>query len=274
LSKDDEQRKAKEGIPRATAASAAPPARPSESTDGLWRGTYECGRNGNFKPFTLKPEVRLTAGNGTWYTTSSSAANDNTLGISVAIDGTKVRVTRRTISSGGSIASGTTADPSPLFGWLESNAILASNNKCTMVLVRDVAPVHPAIVSQPIAAAYDGHPSLPSPDGLWRGTYKCDQAAMTVAQRGAPFVIDLKLHLTNGSATWRSAGPSAINGNSFDVAVSVVRDISRVVRTAAGLQSLGARGDTLTGKYDGATINATGREGLYGRDCTLALTRS
>ena len=27
---------------------------------------------------------------------------------------------------------------SPLFGWLEGNAILASDNKCTMVLVRDV----------------------------------------------------------------------------------------------------------------------------------------
>ena len=142
LSKDDEQRKAKEGIPPATEASAAPPARPSESTDGLWRGTYECGRNGNFKPFTLKPEVRLKAGSGTWYTAYGSATNDNTLGISVAIDGTKVRVTRRTTSSGGSIASGATPDTSPLFGWLEGNAILASDNKCTVVLVRDVAPVH------------------------------------------------------------------------------------------------------------------------------------
>lgn len=271
MPKDDEQRKAKEGMPPAPEASAAPPARPSESTDGLWRGTYECGRNGNFKPFTLKPEVRLTAGNGTWYTTSSSAANDNTLGISVAIDGTKVRVTRRTISSGGSIASGTTADPSPLFGWLESNAILASNNKCTMVLVRDVAPLHAAIASQPIATANDGHPSLPSPDGLWRGTYRCDASLQFGS---SPFVIDLKLHLTNGSATWRSAGPGPINGNSFDVAVSVVRDISRVVRTAVGRQSLGARGDTLTGQYDGDTINATGRERSSGRDCTLALTRS
>jgi hypothetical protein len=136
LSKDDEQRKAKEGIAPATEASAALPASPSKSTDGLWRGTYECGRNGNFKPFTLKPEVRLKSGNGTWYTTSGSATNDNTLGISVAIDGTKVRVTRRTTSSGGSISSGANADTSPLFGWLEGNAILASNNKCTMVLVR------------------------------------------------------------------------------------------------------------------------------------------
>jgi hypothetical protein len=271
LSKDDEQRKAKEGIPLATEASAAPPARPSESTDGLWRGTYECGRNGNFKPFTLKPEVRLKAGSGTWYTAYASSGNDNTLGISVAIDGTKVRVTRRTTSSGGSITSGASADTSPLFGWLEGNAILASNNKCTMVLVRDVAPLHAAIASQPIATANDGHPSLPSPDGLWRGTYKCDQGLLTEPQLGAAFVIDLNLRLTNGSATWRTAGPSRTNGFSFDVAVSVVRDIASVARTRA--TGLGSR-VILTGRYDGATINAIGKENYSGRDCSLALTRS
>ncbi|SEP15927.1 Adenylate cyclase, class 3 [Rhodospirillales bacterium URHD0017] len=274
LSKDDEQRKAKAGIPPATEAFAALPASPSESTDGLWRGTYECGRNGNTKPFTLKPEVRLKAGNGTWYTTSASATNDNTLGISVAIDGTKVSVSRRTGSSGGSIASAASPDTSPLLGSLEGNAILANNNKCTMVLVRDGAPVHAAIASQPIATAYDGNASsLPSPDGLWRGTYKCDQGLVTETQRGAPFVIDLSLRLTNGSATWRTAGPSQANGNSFDVAVSVVRDVANVARTLAiGSSGVGSRA-TLTGRYDGATISATGKE-RSGRDCTLALTRS
>jgi len=266
MPKDDEQRKAKEDIPPAPEASAAPPARPSESTDGLWRGTYECGRNGNFKPFTLKPEVRLKAGSGTWYTAYASSGNDNTLGISVAIDGTKVRVTRRTMSSGGSIASGAPPEMT-LFGWLESNAILASNNKCTMVLVRDVTPLHAAIASQPVATANDGHPSLPSPDGLWRGTYKCGASMQTEM----PFVIDLTLHLTNGSARWRSSGPSAINGSSFEVVVSVVRDLASVARTTTS--RWGAR-DPLTGHYDGTRIKATGREGLYGRDCTLALTRS
>ncbi|GEP60144.1 peptidoglycan-binding protein [Reyranella soli] len=267
LSKDDEQRKAKQDIPPVTEASAALPANPPESTDGLWRGTYECGRNGNFKPFTLKPEVRLKAGSGTWYTAYASSGNDNTLGISVAIDGTKVRVTRRTMSSGGSIASGAPPETT-LFGWLESNAILASNNKCTMVLERDVAPVRPPVVSQPIPTAYDNHPSLPSPDGLWRGTYKCDQGLVTVRQRGAPFVIDLNLRLTNGSATWRTAGPSETNGYSFDVAVSVIRDIANIARTGLGSRV------TLTGRYDGATISATGKERSSDRDCTLALTRS
>ena len=137
-----------------------------------------------------------------------------------------------------------------------------------MVLVRDVAPLHAAIASQPIAAAYDGHPSLPSPDGLWRGTYKCDQGAMT---ERAPFVIDLNLRLTNGSATWRTAGPSRTNGFSFDVAVSVVRDVANVARTLT--TPLGSR-VTLTGRYDGATISATGKERSSDRDCTLALTRS
>jgi class 3 adenylate cyclase/peptidoglycan hydrolase-like protein with peptidoglycan-binding domain len=390
LSKADEQKKAKEGIPPATEASAAPPARASESTDGLWRGTYECGRNGNFKPFTLKPEVRLKAGNGTWYTAYGSATNDNTLGISVAIDGTKVRVTRRTTSSGGSITSGANADTSPLFGWLEGNAILASNNKCTMVLVRDVAPLEAspaqpaspqseladglwrgtyecgrngnlkpltlrpevqlkngtgtwfaisnsptndftiginisvdgagvrvtrqslnywtagghasaapllgrfegnaiqasgngctmvltrdvsparaAIVSQPLPAAYHTTSFLPSPDGLWRGTYKCEDERMF----GPPFTIGLELQLTNGSARWRTEKPDRVNGFSFDVGVSVVRDIASVARGIAFRGGLGSQA-TLTGRYDGASINARGRENPYGRDCTLALTRS
>lgn len=265
--------KAKEDIPPTVEASAAPPASPSESTDGLWRGTYECGRNGNTKPFTLKPEVRLQAGNGTWYTVYASAGNDNTLGISVAIDGTKARVTRRTTSSGGSISSSASPDTSPLLGWLEGNAILASDNKCTMVLTRDGAPVHPPIVRQPIAATYDSHPSLPSPDGLWRGTYKCDHGQAMEPHRGPPFVIDLNLRLTNGSATSRTAGPSQTNGYSFDVAVSVIRNIANVTRTlAVGSSGVGSRA-TLTGRYDGATISATGKE-RSGRDCTLALTRS
>ena len=119
LSKDDEQRKAEEDVRRRPRhLQRRLPARRNRRT-GSGEGRIECGRNGNFKPFTLKPEVHLKAGNGTWYTANASSANDNTLGISVSIDGTKVRVTRRTTSSGGSVASGASADTSPLFGWLE-----------------------------------------------------------------------------------------------------------------------------------------------------------
>ena len=271
LSKDDEQRRAKEGIPPATEASAALLGRPSESTDGLWRGTYECGRNGNFKPFTLKPEVRLKAGNGTWYTAYGSATNDNTLGISVAIDGTKVRVTRRTTSSGGSITSGANAETSRCSAGSKATPSLPATTSarwCWCGTARlSILPssANRSLRHMTVVA------SLPSPDGLWRGTYKCEQGLVTEPQRGAPFVIDLNLRLTNGSATWRTAGPSQTNGFSFDVAVSVVRDTANVARTRT--TPLGSR-VTLTGRYDGATISATGKERSSDRDCTLALTRS
>lgn len=281
LSKYDEQRKAEEDA-RATveASVASPVSPPPESTDGLWRGTYECGRDGNLIPFTLKPEMHLKGGTGTWYTTSRSWTNDQTFSVSVSIDGTNVRVTRRSDNRAAI----------PLLGQLEGNSIRASNNACTMMLVREdltagagpwevhrtaiaptAAPSTAGSVSQPISAAYNttysASRALPSPDGSWRGTYKCNAGWPT----NPPFVIDLELQLTNGSARWRSAAPSRVNGNSFDVAVSVIRDLASVVRT--GTAHIGAR-DPLTGRYDGDTINATGREWSANRDCTLALTRS
>jgi class 3 adenylate cyclase/peptidoglycan hydrolase-like protein with peptidoglycan-binding domain len=270
LASYDEQRKAAEepkgGAPVAVSATAV---RPSHvSADGLWRGTIECRRNGAF-PFTVKPEVQLKGGAGSWYGPHSSW-------IKLSTDGTNVVVTRS------SLGSSRTESATPLLGRLEGNTIRASNDVCTMALARVassavVATAPPtALVNATYGATYSdaAPPALPSPDGSWRGTYRCNASL----KMGSPFVIDLKLHLTNGSATWRSVGPGVINGHSFDVAVSVVRDISRVVRTAIGQGSLGslpgAQGNTLTGQYDGATINATGRERSSGRDCTLALTRS
>jgi class 3 adenylate cyclase len=264
LSRYDEQRKADEELRGRTTVEApvATAGPPTGSADGLWRGTYECVRNGDFFPFTLKPEIHLKGGAGTWYTTNPSWKNNKTMGISVSIDGTNVLVTRR------SVASDASASTTPLSGRLEGNSIRASNNGCTMVLVR--AQSTPPIAGQPITAAYDGTPALPSPDGLWRGTYKCEHGVSPET----PFVIDLNLRLTNGSATWRTAGPSQTNGFSFDVAVSVVRDIASVARSLAAPRTGFLSRATLTGRYDGATINATGQDKSSGRDCTLALTRS
>jgi len=275
LSKYDAQNKTEADVKVQTIAMASVPAPggpPSGSTDGLWRGIYECGRTGNFKPFALNLELHLKGGAGTWYPVNSSPTNDFTLGISVSIDGTNVLVTRRS-AAGGGLSGGAIASAAPLSGRLEGNSIRASNNACTMVLMRDVVPVQAPVVSQPIAAAYDDSPSLPSPDGLWRGTYKCERG-IEGHQSGAPFVIDLKLRLTNGSATSKTTGPSLTNGFSFDIAVSVVRDIASVARTLTVRQAgLGSRA-TLTGRYDGDTIKAAGPERPSGRDCTLALTRS
>jgi class 3 adenylate cyclase len=135
LSKVDEQKKAEEDVQTVAAVSEPPANRPPESADGLWRGTYDCSRkgNGSFMPFALEPEILLKGRTGTWYTVRPSWTNDQTLGISVSIDGTSVRVTRR--SNGGSA----NASRMPLSGRLAGNSIQASNNVCTMALMRDAS---------------------------------------------------------------------------------------------------------------------------------------
>ena len=135
LSEYDEQKKAEESVRTVAEASEPPANRPPGSADGLWRGTYDCGRqgNGSFMPFTLKPEILLKGRTGTWYMAHPSWTNDQTLGISVSIDGTSVLVTR--LNFGGS----TNASRTPLSGRLAGNSIQASNNVCTMALMRDAS---------------------------------------------------------------------------------------------------------------------------------------
>ena len=130
LSKYDEQKKEEETI-RTVAEASEPP----ELADGLWRGTYECGRTGrgNSVPFTLKPEILLKDRTGTWYMAHPSWTNDQTIGISVSIDGTSVLVTRR--SAGGSASASRT----PLLGRLAGNSIQASNDVCSMALMRNAS---------------------------------------------------------------------------------------------------------------------------------------
>ncbi len=144
LASYDEQRKAAEepkgGAPVAVSATAV---RPSHvSADGLWRGTIECRRNGVF-PFTVKPEVQLKGGAGSWY----GANGPHSSWIKLSTDGTNVVVTRS------SLGSSITESATPLLGRLEGNTIRANDDACTMVLMRAVSPVHAAIASQPIPVA-------------------------------------------------------------------------------------------------------------------------
>jgi class 3 adenylate cyclase len=133
LSKYDTQKKAAEDV-KTVAAVSEPPANPqAESPDGLWRGTYDCSSkgNGSFMPFALKPEILLKDRTGTWYAAHTSWTNDQTLDISVSIDGTSVLVTRRAVATLTANAS-----RAPLSGRLAGNSIQASNNVCTMALIR------------------------------------------------------------------------------------------------------------------------------------------
>jgi class 3 adenylate cyclase/peptidoglycan hydrolase-like protein with peptidoglycan-binding domain len=133
LAKYDEQKKAGESVRPVAEVSRPPANRLPESADGLWRGTYECGRNANSVPFTLKPEIRLKGSTGTWYMAHPSWTNDQTLGISVSIDGTSVLITRQ------SVGSSANANRTPLSGRLVGNAIQASNNVCTVELIREAS---------------------------------------------------------------------------------------------------------------------------------------
>ena len=119
---------------------ATVPDAPPSSADGLWRGTYECGRNSNYMPFTLEPEIHLKDGVGTWYTVPRSSAN-NTVGITVSVDGTHVHVSRQAVPSGGASMIGVSATIPPLAGWIEGNSIRASSRGCTMVLMRATAAI-------------------------------------------------------------------------------------------------------------------------------------
>jgi hypothetical protein len=65
-------------------------------------------------------------------TAYASWTNDQTLGIGVFIDGTSVLVTRRSVDRR-AIARGT------LLGRISGNSIQASNDVCTMELVRDAS---------------------------------------------------------------------------------------------------------------------------------------
>jgi hypothetical protein len=81
-------------------------------------------------PFTLKPEILLKDRTGAWYAAHPSWTSDQTLGINVSIDGISVLVTRRSTSSSAN------ASRAPLSGRLAGNSIQASNNVCTLALIR------------------------------------------------------------------------------------------------------------------------------------------
>lgn len=130
LSTYDEQKKAEESV-WTVAEASEPPAIP-ETADGLWRGTYECRKgDGNFVPFTLKPEILLKGRTGTWYMAHPSWTSGQTSAISISIDGTSVIVTRRSLYDSSASKS--------LLGRFFGNSIQASSTICNMELTRDAS---------------------------------------------------------------------------------------------------------------------------------------
>ena len=119
-------------------------------------------------------------------------------------------------------------------------------------------------------------PALPPPDGLWRGTYKCQQGPESPTQDNtyAEFTIDLNVPLTNGSGAWKSNGATMSNGNTFEIRLSVDANVVSAMRFFISRYNPRAQ-NTLSGQYDGNAIRANGMEqGTAGRQCTMALTRA
>ena len=52
-------------------------------------------------------------------------------------------------------------------------------------------------------AAAAGPPALPSPDGLWRGTFACSASIGSFGSETQAFTINLELRLANGSGSWK-----------------------------------------------------------------------
>lgn len=234
----------------AVATVARAPALPAVVTqglaDGVWRGTYECGRNGNFLPLLLKPEVRLRGGSGAWYTTSASPANDHMIGLSISTDGARVRVTRQSVLSW---ADAGTA----LSGSVDGNVIRASNGVCSLVLTREATP----------PAEQRGSPSLPSADGSWRGTYECGRNHNYMR-----FSLEPEMQVRGGTGTWYAAKSSPVNDHTIGIDVSVDGSNVRVKRQSIlSHTSTHATMAVLSGSFDGDTIRASNGA------CAMVLTR-
>jgi len=130
------------------------------------------------------------------------------------------------------------------------------------------------------AAAATGPAALPSPDGLWRGTFKC-QAPVGMTGTVAPeFDLPVDIQLVGGKGTWKNRSPSFNNGNTLEIRVLVEGNRAELSRFEAkdapgtGNRNLSVPG-TISGTYDGNTIAAAGRETTVGlRQCTLKLSRT
>jgi len=121
-----------------------------------------------------------------------------------------------------------------------------------------------------------GPPALSSPDGLWRGTFKCDASVGARVTATPEFALPLEMQLVGGKGAWKSPNIAESTGYTMEMRVSVVGhevQFSRFHQTVAsgGL----ATPSVISGTYDGSTITATGRETTFGyRQCTLNLRRA
>ena len=116
--------------------------------------------------------------------------------------------------------------------------------------------------------------SLPSPDGLWRGTYSCSAAIGSNQSTTPAFSFNVEVRLLSGAGSWTRIPGSDPSGTTA-IHIWVGSADARLTRDYfPGVGNSPAQ-TTLPGTYDGNTIRATGREtGSGARECTLTLTKT
>ena len=207
---DDEQKKAddeKKAAEEARARTAAAVARPTggstpSSADGLWRGTYECGRDGNTTPFTLNPAFRVINGSGTWYPATTSrnetAGRSDTMSLQISIDGPDV-IARRFRVESPNVPSATTS------GRIDGDLIRASSKFCTLSLTRDPS-------------------SAPAASSPYDGTYALTTVPITQNNSfTGPVTLTLRVMRGSGQLAISYKGCTT---SQFDVTISPAGDVS------------------------------------------------
>jgi peptidoglycan hydrolase-like protein with peptidoglycan-binding domain len=134
------------------------------------------------------------------------------------------------------------------------------------------------VPASPPVQGREGMPSLPSPDGLWRGSYACTAVSSTATL--PKYSIDLNLKIANGLSSGGGVRESKDTARTLNIEVSVNPPSVNVTRTymlGVGSSSNNpTRRVAMLGQYDGTSIRASGRlqaDGSMPYDCTLTLVR-
>ena len=236
---------------------SAAPSKAATIPDGTYRGSLAVSS----RLYSL--EVRMGNGSGTG-TVTSSACGIGRLSLSVDTSGTVIGEAQIITWSG--------------CGWGPAHITgRADGSKLLLVITglgsqggttRGEATL---ILGGPAIAAA-GPAALPSPDGLWRGTFKCDAAVGGTAY-SPEFAVPIEMHLADGKGTWKNSSPNAGNGYTQEMRISV--EGNQVQLSRFQITNVGSAPGSISGTYDGNTIAAAGREKTVGnRQCTLTLRRA
>jgi peptidoglycan hydrolase-like protein with peptidoglycan-binding domain len=285
LAKYDEQRKAEEEAKARPVVSTTPTAN-AHLPVGTYGGALQI--QGQLSRFL----VQFTNGGGTG---TVSHAGCRPQPVSLRVDSSGNVTGDGSVFTSGGIGSGCFSTPYSIMGRVDGGRLVlgvvtgiggGGTRRREFVLAQSGGEATDAALSSGFAQsdiaaasppAQQKAPTLRSPDGLWRGTYKCGPSIGIGRDEG--FALTLEMRVTGGSGVWRTS-PDLRNARTLEIRVSIDGAVASVGRfQAVGAGSFGHSGLStplrLSGRYDSTTIRAEGKESTAGnRECELGLTRS